>query len=134
MGWLELLPLLKRVLPLLTRVAPMLETFIATRGSGQTDAALDRFAGVVNLELANVSRKHDDLNQVLAGQAADLNAMRSEMVKIRASDERTTARLLQIETQVAELGRTLRIAAVSLGVLLAICIGLLVTMLLIKGA
>lgn len=113
----------------------MLETFVATRSGfrAETEATLERFTGIFDGEVANASKRHEDLSQLLATQAADLNAMRSEVAKVRASDERTTARLVQIETLISEFGRKLRIAVVTLGVLLVICIGLLVTMLLNKG-
>ncbi len=132
MGWLEVLALLKRFLPLLTRVAPMLETFVAARAGskGDIDAALERMADNVKSQLAATGQKHDGVAELLGTQAVQVTALAESIRKLQATDDRTAARLLEIESAINALARTLRRMTVLLVSLLVACIGLLVAILL----
>ncbi|MGI4756081.1 MAG: hypothetical protein ACRYGF_04440 [Janthinobacterium lividum] len=130
MGWLELLPLLKRLLPLLSRMAPMLETFIATRSGklAETEAA-DRLHENLKTHLADTAQKHDLVSELLLAQAGQIKGLLENMARQRAVEDRTAARLLEIESSVAALARTLRSAIILLGLLMLASIALLVFLL-----
>ncbi len=132
MGWLEVLAQLKRVLPLLTRVAPLLESFLAVRGStrGDTEAALERFAGDVKGQLAATALKHDSVAELLDAQAVQIAALTESVRQIHAREDRVAAGLLEIETAISELSRMLRKWAILLVALLLGCLGLLIAILL----
>jgi hypothetical protein len=132
MGWLELLPLLKRMLPLLRSVAPMLETFMAARiaASNDTHAALERFSGELKSELtgelAASAQSHIELKAMLASQAEQLGVLTTDVQRLHAASGKQDARLEAVESQIASL-RTFALVTI---LLLVLCAALLVAILL----
>jgi hypothetical protein len=132
MGWLELLPLLKRLLPLLRSVAPMLETFMAARiaSSNDTHAALERFSGELKSdltgELAASAQSHIELKAMLASQAEQLGILSEDVQRLQAASGKQDARLEAVASQIASL-RTFALATI---LLLVLCAALLVAILL----
>ncbi len=132
MGWLELLPLLKRLLPLLRSVAPMLETFLAARmaASNDTHAALERFSGELKSELTGEltasAQSHIELKALLASQAEQLRVLTEDVRHLHVANSKQDARLEAVESQIASL-RTFALVTI---VLLVLCAALLVAILL----
>ena len=134
MGWLELLPLLKRLLPLLSRVAPMLETFVAVRGAGskETEAAMER--ATANLrsqfssELAASAESRHEVTRTLAEQSGHLRSMHLEVERLRVATTEHDSRMESLETQLSGLARSLKAYAVGVILLLTICITLLIAL------
>ncbi len=128
MGWLEVLALLKRLGPALARVVPMLEVFAASRGGSRADAeALDRLAG----ELASVAKSHAAFAESLAGQAGQVAALSGDLRHMRDADERSAARLLEGETQVASLGKAVHQQRQMALAILLVCLAVLALLLIL---
>ena len=132
MGWLELLPLLKRLLPLLRRLAPVLETVAAARiaASNDTHAALERFSGELKSEmsgeLAASAQSHIELKAMLTSQTEQLGVLSEDVRRLQAASGKQDARLEAVESQIASL-RTFALATL---LLLVLCAALLVVLLL----
>jgi hypothetical protein len=132
MGWLELLPLLKRLLPLLRRLAPLLETFVAARmaASNDTHAALERFSGELKSELtgelAASAQSHIELKAMLASQAEQLRVLTADVQHLHLAGGEHDARLKAVEAQIASL-RTFALVTI---LLLVLCAALLAAILL----
>ncbi len=119
MGWLEVLALLKRLGPTLTRLVPMLEMFAAARGGSRADAeATDRLTS----ELVSVSKSHTALAELITGQAGQVATLVNELRQIREADVSDAARLLEVEMQVAALGKAVQQARQLLIVVLLMCL------------
>ncbi len=131
MGWLELIPLLKRLLPLLSRVAPILESFVVARGTANADTqvALQRFSGEVRGDLAIAVQNHAELQRTLADHTEHLLILTEDMRQLRVADNQYAARLEEAETQIAAMSRWLRAVSIVTIVLLLACVALLVVLL-----
>ena len=82
MGWLELLPLLKRLLPMLDRLAPTLEALIAGRFGGKAEAER-----VSTAAIAEVTRSHNSLQQAMEDQRAQMLTVTSGIRQLQISHE-----------------------------------------------
>jgi hypothetical protein len=131
MGWLELIPLLKRLLPLMSRIAPMLESFIVSRAttSKDTEAALERLAGELKTQLnvgfTAASATHAELRQALTLKTEQLRSLTSEVRLMHTTLDEHDARMEAVELQVAGMARTLRTFALASILMLVICTTLL---------
>lgn len=131
MGWLELLALLKRVLPLLSRVAPMLESYVVARGATRDDSeALDRLSAELKTHLAAANEHQSVLRDTLDIQNERLLHLSDELQRLRTAGTENSAKLEQIERQIASTSRLLRLALLPVMALLLVCVGLLVALLL----
>jgi hypothetical protein len=127
MGWLELLPLLKRLLPLLSRVAPMLETYVAARGAVREDVhtAFERFSGEVKGDFAIASQNHAEVKQTLAEHSTRLTALNDDVRQLCVTDAHQGALLVEMEKKIAATGRFLRTVSILVLLLLVACFVLL---------
>jgi hypothetical protein len=132
MGWLELIPLLKKLLPLLSRIAPMLEAFVVARATNgkEAEARVDRVAadlkGDFKNEFASVAENHTALARTLAEQTEHLRVLSDEVRRLRVTSGERDARLEAIVLEVAGMTRSLKTFAIAILVLLVVCVGLLV--------
>ncbi len=124
MGWLELLPLLRRVLPLLDRLAPMLESVVAGRMGGR--AAVEANSA----SLAEVSKTHTSLQSTLEEQRLALMALSSQLAGMRADADDARAQALHLASNTARLARTVRLLLVVTVFLVLICLVLLLVLVL----
>ncbi len=130
MGWFEVLALLKRLAPMLSRIAPMLEAFMVTRGGTRADTeALDRLANDIKSELASASRSYNALTDLVSGQSTQVAALRDDLRHIREADERGASRLLEVEMQVAALGKSVRETRKLVIAVLVVCLIVLLALL-----
>lgn len=97
MGWLELLPLLRRMLPLLDRLMPMLEATLAGRAAARAEA--DRSSAAA----PEIARDLEILLQSVEGQRAQTLALSEEIKRLRMSHEVVAARLEANEAQLARM-------------------------------
>jgi hypothetical protein len=127
MGWLEIIPLLKRLLPLLTRVAPMLEGVIAARvsASASNEEAFQRFSGELKGDFAIAAQNHAELRRSLADHTEHLLVIADDIKQLRVADTQYAARLEEAETQIASMGKWLRAVSIITILLLLVCIFLL---------
>lgn len=125
MGWLELLPLLRRVLPLLDRVTPLLESAIAGRLSGKSVESERTQAAV-----AALSESHTDLQSSLEAQREILLALAAQVRSLDATTSALHGQIAAVDNRVTAVARTMRIAFAVLLVLLMFSIGLLLLLLL----
>jgi hypothetical protein len=134
MGWLELIPLLKRLLPLLSRMVPMLEAFVVARASNgkEAEARVERVAadlkGDFRSEFASAAENHAALTRTLAEQTEHLRVLGDEVRRLGVASGERDARMSTIEAQVAATARFLKSCAVAALVLLVVCAGLLVAL------
>jgi cell division protein FtsX len=129
MGWLELLPLLKRILPLLSRIAPMLETYVATRAAGREDtqAVVDRLSGEFAV---SAQSNHEQITATLAGHTHQLQQLSDEARQLSAMNNLQAARLGEVEQRVSQMQSTIRTLGIGTILLLVACIVLLAALLL----
>jgi chromosome segregation ATPase len=134
MGWLELIPLLKRLLPLLARVAPMLEAFVVARAtnSKEAEARVERVTadlkGDFKSEFALAAENHAAINRTLAEQTEHLRALSDDVQSLGLARHEHDARMETLESQIAGLARSLKTFAVATLVLLIVCVTLLATL------
>lgn len=127
MGWLELLPLLKRVLPLLSRMVPMLETVVATRAASRAEGegALNRVLAEVKTQQGAHGEHALRLQQLITAQGEQISTMAADLNAVRVSHNAQAERIAQVERQLHTIGRLLRMLAIATVVLLLACIALL---------
>ena len=125
MGWLELLPLLRRVLPLLDRLAPMLESLLAGRMGART-AEADRTQAAV----ASLSESHTGLQNALQTQSDAIQALAGQVHHLEAAIDALHSRLAAADSRVAAVSKTLRIAFTAIFLLLLACITFVLALLL----
>lgn len=106
MGWLELLPLLRRVLPLLDRLAPMLEGLLAGRASARAEVDRNGAAAV------DATRAQDALLQVLEEHRVQVSTMMQEIESLRAGNEIFATRLQASEAQLRSLTVWVRVGTI----------------------
>lgn len=124
MGWLELLPLLRRVLPLLDRVTPLLESAIAGRlGSKSVESERTQAA------VAALSESHTDLQSSLDTQREILVALAAQVRSLDATTSALHGQIAAADNRVAAVARAMRIAFVVLFLLLLCTIVLLLLLL-----
>ena len=122
MGWLELLPLLKRALPLLSRVVPMLETLVASRGLARAELARTSSTS------AEVTQSHGEVVAALEAQSGQLAALAEDVKRLGAADEYFAKRFQAIEGQVSGLQTLLKALAATVVLLLLVIVVLLVVL------
>jgi chromosome segregation ATPase len=132
MGWLELLPLLKRLLPLLTRVAPVLESFVAVKTSAreEIEQGFQRLSADMRKQLAAPSTDADDLKQLMAAHAVQLTRLREEFARLNEAQGKHERRLEEASEQIGVLTRELSRMAYLIAGLLVVCVVLLLLLLL----
>ena len=124
MGWLELLPLLRRVLPLLDRLAPMLEYLVAGRMGGR--AAVEANSA----SMAEVSKTHTSLQSTLEAQRLVLLELSAQLGMVRVDADNARAQTLQLASKTADLARTVRNLLVITVSLVLLCLALLLVLVL----
>ncbi len=127
MGWLELLPLLRRVLPLLDRLAPMLESLVAGRMGGR--AAVEASSA----SLAAVSKTHLSLQTTLEDHRLALLAMSSQIQALRTDADDARSHMALLASKTADLARTVRILLGLMLVIVLACFALLLVLVLRHG-
>ena len=134
MGWLELLPLLKRLLPLLSRLAPTLEAVVVARSANgkDTEATVQRFAYSVKTDFAAAAENHATLSHALEQHSEDLRLLTEDVQRLQQTTSQQDARMRAMEvqmdavaTQMTLLSRTVKSFAVVFLLLLLACAGLL---------
>jgi hypothetical protein len=134
MGWLELLPLLKRLLPLLGRLAPTLEAVLVARTANgkDTEEAMQRFAGSIKAEFATAAENHTTLAHTLEQHSEGMRLLTEDVQRLQQTtnqqDARTRAMEVQMDavaTQMTSLSRTVKSFAIVILLLLLACTGLL---------
>ncbi len=134
MGWLELLPLLKRLLPLLGRLAPTLEAVLVTRAASgkDTEEAVQRFAGSMKAEFAAAAENHAALAHALESHSEDLRLLAEDVQRLQQTTGQQDARMRAVEVQMdavaaqmTSLSRTVKSFAIVFLLLLLACAGLL---------
>jgi hypothetical protein len=134
MGWLELIPLLKRLLPLLSRMVPMLEAFVVARASNgkEAEARVDRVAadlkGDFKSEFASAAQNHAALTQTLAEHGEYLRVLNEDVHRLHLASGVHDARMEAVEAQLAGTVRQLKMFALFVILLLILCTALLVAM------
>lgn len=130
MGWLELLPLLKRLLPLLGRVAPMLESYVGARAAGavSNEAALERFTGDIKSDLAVTARHHANLVRTLEGHTDQLLVLTDDVKQLRIAGDQLNRRMETIEEQTVATARYLRTFCVLSLLLLVAVLGVVIAL------
>jgi hypothetical protein len=132
MGWLELIPLLKRLLPLLSRVAPMLEAFVVARASNgkEAEARVERVAadlkGDFKSEFAAAAENHAGLTRTLAEHSEYLRSLNEDVHRLHLASAAHDARMEAVEGQLASAVRQLRTFALLMILLLILCTTLVV--------
>ena len=125
MGWLELLPLLRRVLPLLDRLAPMLESVVAGRLGGR--AAIEANA----TSLAEVSKTHNEVQSTLEDQRLAISRLSAQLEVLQSSADEARAQSATFNRTFAALTKAVRWALAAILLLVVLCVVLL-TMLLLR--
>jgi hypothetical protein len=122
--WPKVLAQLFELLPHITRLVPMADRYFSTRTASEkaTEAAMVAMAEGVRGDLEQVTKAHAGLYQQLQEQSAQLGEVSSEVKRIVPAVERVTA----LESQVATLGRWVKVGVALIVVLLVAVIVLLV--------
>jgi len=122
--WPKVLAQLFELLPHITRLVPMADRYFSTRTASEkaTEAAMVAMAEGVRGDLGQVTKAHAGLYQQLQEQSVQLAEVSSEVKRIVPAVERVTA----LESQVAALGRWVKVGVSLIVVLLVAVIVLLV--------
>jgi hypothetical protein len=121
--WPKVLAQLFELLPHITRLVPMADRYFSTRTASEkaTEAAMAAMAEGVRGDLGQVTKAHAGLYQQLQEQSVQLAEVSSEVKRIVPAVERVTA----LESQVAALGRWVKVGVSLILVLLVAVIVLL---------
>ncbi len=135
MGWLELLPLLRRLLPLLGRLTPLVETYVAARGATAAEAQSTQeiVARLTAQMQSNAEAALSDriaLRESFDRQQAQLTAITSEVRQLRVAQEEAAAQTAAAAVQIKALASSLRTIVTLLIVALLLCAGTLAAILL----
>lgn len=122
MGWLELLPLLKRVLPLLDRLTPMLEMTVANRMAARSEGDRSGAAAVL-------AETQDALVHSVEEQRTQLVGLTQEVKLLRVANDIVVARLQTSEAQSEALAKWVKAAAVVTTLLVLIVLALVLVLL-----
>ena len=118
MGWLELLPLLRRLLPLLDRLPPLLEGVLAGRAgakAGEQTAA----------HIAELTQSHTNLQATLADHSAALQLLAHEIATLNTSVPVLQAQVTTLAAQ------TSAVRAIALTTLIGVVLCLILLMVLL---
>ena len=124
MGWLELLPLMRRLLPMLSQLTPMLESMLAGRMGGRAEAERTQAA------VAEIGISHAGLLTALEQQRSHLATLADDL---RASHAANTALQSQVDGMDRRLALLTNMAKKTVTVLvglLLLCLVLLCLLLL----
>ncbi len=122
MGWLELLPLMKRALPLLLRLVPMLEATLASRSAARAELALP--ASIT----ADAAQSQNDVLAVLEAHSGQLATLAEDVKRLGTADEFFAKRFQSMEDQVSGLQTLLKAFATTMVLLLLVAVVLLVVL------
>jgi hypothetical protein len=122
--WPKVLAQLFELLPHVTRLVPMADRYFSTKTASEkaTEAAMVAMAEGVRGDLGQVTKTYAGLYQQLQKQSVQLAEVSSEVKRIVPAVERVTA----LESQVAALGRWVKVGVSLIVVLLVAVIVLLV--------
>lgn len=122
--WPKVLAQLFELLPHITRLVPMADKYFSTKTASEkaTEAAMAALSEGVRGDLGQVTKFHAGLYQQLQEQSGQIAEISSEVKRIVPAIERVTA----LESQVAALGRWVKVG-VSLIVALLIAVIVLLT-------
>lgn len=122
--WPKVLMQLFELLPHVTRLVPMADKYFSTKTASEkaNEAAMLAMAEGVRGDLGQVTKAHAGLYQKLQEQSAQIAAMSAELKQVGTAVERVTA----LESQVAVLGRWVKVGVPLMVALLVAVIVLLV--------
>ena len=120
MGWLELLPLLRRVLPLLDRLTPLLESALVGRSAARAESEKNR-SGIDEL-----TQSQAGLVGLLERQHEQMTQLGDELQSLSVAYAALQGRLADLEESHKRSAAMLRTAAAVIVVLLLLVVGLLV--------
>ena len=123
MGWLELLPLMRRLLPMLSQLTPMLESMLAGRMGARAETER------ISTAVAATTQSHSALLALLDQQQVQLAQVSNDLQQLRASNDARLSSSVELHRQVADLTSLLRTALVTGGVLLLACLCMLIVLL-----
>ena len=122
--WPKVLAQLFELLPHVTRLVPMADRYFSTKTASEkaTEAAMAAMAEGVRGDLGQVTKAHAGLYQQLQEQSAQIAEVSAEVKRMVPAVERVTA----LESQVAALGRWVKVGVSLIVALLVAVIVLLV--------
>lgn len=122
MGWLEILPLLRRLLPLLSRAVPMLESTLAARSSARSESSSE----ALRAEVLQLGSGTSSIQSTLMQHSAQLTQISGDLQQTRLD---SAAARDSVELRLSALTRWMKIAVVLSSLALATLLVLLVVVL-----
>lgn len=122
MGWLEILPLLRRLLPLLSRAVPMLESTLAARSSARSESSSE----ALRAEVLQLGSGTSSIQSTLKQHSAQLAQISGDLQQTRLD---SAAARDALELRLATITRWMKVAVVLSSLALVAVIALVVSLL-----